>query len=252
LGASRSARFTARQPGEDGAQMRRDAVVAGRAAETRVMLSDAASDDLVTSMPENPDDEPARFRRRNPGASRRVARTAFVIALDGMSAPRLALPFLAGASRASRRKVRMLGFAVAPASWKPCFSRHSWPPSSALSDRRAPLASRIICVMTSEEMTDVPEAWRSVVHPRRYGMIGLEPVPDHSGNLAGCSGKGAGWDGGLTAEHERVLAHSHLDPALAALARSGQPSVAADAVRLALATGPAGKATFGNWPVASR
>jgi hypothetical protein len=104
--------------------------------------------------------------------------------------------------------------------------------------------------MTSEEMADVPEAWRSVVHPRRHGMIGLEPVPDRSGNLAGCSGKGAAWGGGLTAEHERVLAHSHLDPALAALARSGQPSVVADAVRLALASGPAAERASGNWSVA--
>ena len=102
--------------------------------------------------------------------------------------------------------------------------------------------------MTSEEMTDVPEAWRSVVHPRRYGMIGLEPVPDRSGNLAGCSGEGAAWGGGLAAEHERVLAHSSLDPALAAAARSGQPSVAADAVRLALATGPAGRDLQGTGP----
>jgi hypothetical protein len=107
-----------------------------------------------------------------------------------------------------------------------------------------------MCVMTSEEMTDFPEAWRSVVHPRRHGMIGPEPAPDRSGNLAGCSGKGAAWGGDLAAEPERVLARSSLDPALVAAARSGQPSVAADAVRLALATGPAGEATSGNWSVA--
>jgi hypothetical protein len=112
--------------------------------------------------------------------------------------------------RASRRKARMLGFAVALVavvgflatstgllqtftSGPRAVSRRSWLPSSALSDRRAPLASRIICVMTSEEMTDVPEAWRSVLHPRRHGMIGLEPVPARSGNLAGCSGEGAAW-----------------------------------------------------------
>jgi hypothetical protein len=104
--------------------------------------------------------------------------------------------------------------------------------------------------MTNEEMTDVPEAWRLVVHPRRHGMISLEPVPDRCGNLAGCSGKGAAWGGDLAAEHERVLAQSSLDPALAAAVRSGQPRVAADAVRLALATGPAGEGASGNWPVA--
>ncbi len=104
--------------------------------------------------------------------------------------------------------------------------------------------------MTSAEMTDVPEAWRPVVHPRRHGMIGREPVPDRSGNLAGCSGTGTAWGGDLASEHERVLAHSSLDPALAAAARSGQPSVAADAVRLALATGPAGEEASGNWSVA--
>jgi hypothetical protein len=81
-------------------------------------------------------------------------------------------------------------------------------------------------------------------------MIGLEPVPDRSGNLAGCSGKGPAWGGDLAAEQERVLAHSSLDPALAAAARSGQPSVVADAVRLALATGPSGEEASGNWPVA--
>ena len=104
--------------------------------------------------------------------------------------------------------------------------------------------------MTSAEMTDVPEAWRLAVHPRRHGMIGPGPAPDGAGNQAGCSGEGAAWGGDLAAEHERVLGRSSLDPALAAAARSGQPSLAADAVRLALATGPAGKGTFGNWPVA--
>jgi hypothetical protein len=104
--------------------------------------------------------------------------------------------------------------------------------------------------MKGEETTDVPDAWRSVVHPRRHGRIGLEPVLDLSGNLAGFAGKGAAWGGELTAEHERVLAHSPLDPALVALARSGQPSVVADAIRLALTTGRGSENASGNWPVA--
>jgi hypothetical protein len=104
--------------------------------------------------------------------------------------------------------------------------------------------------MTSEEMNDFPEAWRSVVHPRRHGMIGPEPVPDGTGNLEGRSGKGAAWGGDLAADHERILARSCLDPMLSAAARSGEPSVAADAVRLALATGLAGEEASGNWSVA--
>ena len=92
-----------------------------------------------------------------------------------------------------------------------------------------------MCVVTSEEMFDVPDAWRRVLHPRRRGLLGLAPALDHDGTLAGSPGDGAAGDGDLAAEQESVLACSPIDPALAAQVRSGQPSVAADAVRLALA-----------------
>jgi hypothetical protein len=97
--------------------------------------------------------------------------------------------------------------------------------------------------MPNEAEIDIPDAWRYAVHPRRPGMAALASAAP-AGDAVG------GKD--LEAERERILAHSGTDPALAALARSGEPSVAADAVRLALAPSPL-RETFWHsdslWPV---
>ena len=103
--------------------------------------------------------------------------------------------------------------------------------------------------MPGEDEIDVPDAWRQVVHPRRRGMIGLEPAIARGGNLAKHPARAVGGVAELDAEHERVLGHPGTDPALAALGRSGEPSVAADAVRLALAPIPTRARPSWSWSV---
>jgi hypothetical protein len=92
--------------------------------------------------------------------------------------------------------------------------------------------------MTDEDKADIPHAWHQILHPRRHGTIGLEPARDGAGRPGQHSGS-ANWGTDLADEHERILRHSRLDPALARLVRTGHPDVAADAVRLALAPVPA-------------
>lgn len=47
------------------------------------------------------------------------------------------------------------------------------------------LVARIIDAMPSEETTDIPDTWRSAVHPRRHGLISPEPALGLGLNLAG-------------------------------------------------------------------
>jgi hypothetical protein len=101
--------------------------------------------------------------------------------------------------------------------------------------------------MTREDKADIPDMWRHVVHARRHSVVGMAPVRHDGENRDGHSGRSAPWGTALAAEHERILDHSHLDPALAGLVRSGDPSVAADAVRLALALSPAREKNPWTW-----
>jgi hypothetical protein len=72
----------------------------------------------------------------------------------------------------------------------------------------------MICVMPDETEIDIPDAWRYAVHPRRLGMAALASAAPAGDAVGGKE---------LEAERERILAHSGTDPALAALARSGEP-----------------------------
>ena len=68
---------------------------------------------------------------------------------------------------------------------------------------RLSLVSCIISAMPNEDKADIPAGWRDVVHPRRHGMIVVEPARDS----------------GEDADRERVLDHPLTDPELAALTR---------------------------------
>jgi hypothetical protein len=54
--------------------------------------------------------------------------------------------------------------------------------------------AEVLPVMPNEDKADIPGAWRDVVHPRRHGMIAVEPAHD--------SGEGAGL---TTMESQRVF-----------------------------------------------
>lgn len=101
--------------------------------------------------------------------------------------------------------------------------------------------------MAKEDKADIPDAWRHVVHARRHSVLGMAPVRGDGENQHGHSSQNAAWGTALVAEHDRILDQSHLDPALAGLVRSGDPSVAADAVRLALALSPAREGNVWTW-----
>jgi hypothetical protein len=77
--------------------------------------------------------------------------------------------------------------------------------------------------MPNEDKAGIPAAWRDVVHPRRHGMIAVEPACD--------IGEGV--------DREHVLDHPHTDPELAALTRPDSARLAVDWVRQALAPSPA-------------
>jgi len=45
------------------------------------------------------------------------------------------------------------------------------------------LVSGIIAAMPNEDAADIPAGWRDVVHPRRHGMIAVEPARDGAGDV---------------------------------------------------------------------
>ena len=77
---------------------------------------------------------------------------------------------------------------------------------------RLSLVSCIISAMPNEDKADIPAGWRDVVHPRRHGMIVVEPARDS----------------GEDADRERVLDHPLTDPELAALTRLDYEKLAVD------------------------
>jgi hypothetical protein len=85
------------------------------------------------------------------------------------------------------------------------------------------LVSCIICAMPNEDEIDIPAGWRDAVHPRRHGMIAVEPARDR--------GEGAG--------RERVLDHPFTDSELAALTCPYDRMRSADWLRQAFAPDPA-------------
>jgi hypothetical protein len=98
-----------------------------------------------------------------------------------------------------------------------------------------------------EDKIEIPDAWYDVLHPRRHGLISRADRPGSLGRptaggaaAGGAAAQAAAWGAGLTADQERVLGeeYSQVDPALVELVRSGDPGVAADAIRLALALNP--------------
>lgn len=72
------------------------------------------------------------------------------------------------------------------------------------------LVSGIILAMLNEDQADIPAGWRDVVHPRRHGMIAVEPARD----------------GGQDAGRERVPGHPLTEPELAALTRPDDEKLA--------------------------
>jgi hypothetical protein len=99
----------------------------------------------------------------------------------------------------------------------------------------------MICVMPDETEIDIPDAWRYAVHPRRLGMAALASAAPAGDAVGGKE---------LEAERERILAHSGTDPALAALARSGEPSRSTHSVTQPIR--PAAwpdRATGSGWPI---
>src|ERR1700730_8907134 len=81
------------------------------------------------------------------------------------------------------------------------------------------LVSCIISVMPNENEADIPGEWRDVVHPRRHGMIAVEPARDIGVGVSERSARLAARGMELDADRERVLDHPHTDPAFAALTR---------------------------------
>ncbi|MCW2495527.1 DUF4132 domain-containing protein [Jatrophihabitans sp.] len=92
--------------------------------------------------------------------------------------------------------------------------------------------------MSAEEEIDIPEAWRRAVHPRRSGISPLPPLEESGESVFTLVARRSGSGVDLDVAREKILAHPDTEAGLAELARSAEPTVAADAVRLALAPSP--------------
>jgi hypothetical protein len=77
--------------------------------------------------------------------------------------------------------------------------------------------------MPNEDEADIPAGWRDVVHPRRHGMIAVEPARDD----------------GEKADRERVPGHPLTESELAALTRPDDEKLAVSWIRQAFALNPA-------------
>lgn len=102
----------------------------------------------------------------------------------------------------------------------------------------------MMSAMRDEDRIEIPDEWRRVVHPRRGGMAALDSPPLDDSSTAEFLARWAERGVDMDASRERIIDQPETDPKLRELARSGESSVEADGVRLALAASPM---RDGNW-----